>query len=36
MIQPLLDALAERGYDTMTAVQEAVTKPELAGADLYR
>ena len=34
MIQPLLDALAERGYDTMTAVQEAVTKPELAGADL--
>ncbi|WP_116083149.1 DEAD/DEAH box helicase [Tropicimonas sp. IMCC34011] len=34
MIQTLSDALAERGYDTLTAVQEAVTNPELADADL--
>ncbi|MBP1806198.1 DEAD/DEAH box helicase [Rubellimicrobium aerolatum] len=34
MIQTLLDALAERGYDTMTAVQEAVTQPGLDGSDL--
>ncbi|WOI57085.1 DEAD/DEAH box helicase [Palleronia sp. LCG004] len=34
MIQTLSDALAERGYDTLTPVQEAVTAPELDGADL--
>ncbi|QQA42194.1 DEAD/DEAH box helicase [Pelagovum pacificum] len=34
MIQTLSDALAERGYDTLTPVQEAVTDPELASADL--
>ena len=34
MIQTLSDALAERGYDTLTPVQEAVTDPELEGADL--
>ena len=34
MIPTLADALAERGYDTLTGVQEAVTAPELAGADL--
>jgi ATP-dependent RNA helicase DeaD len=34
MIQTLADALAERGYETLTAVQEAVTAPELAEADL--
>jgi ATP-dependent RNA helicase DeaD len=34
MIQSLSDALAERGYDILTPVQEAVTAPELAGADL--
>ncbi|WP_375690376.1 DEAD/DEAH box helicase [Pseudooceanicola sp. LIPI14-2-Ac024] len=34
MIQSLSDALSERGYDTLTAVQEAVTNPELANADL--
>ena len=34
MKQPLADALAHRGYDTLTPVQEAVTKPELEGADL--
>ena len=34
MIKTLSDALAERGYDTLTAVQEAVTNPELAEADL--
>ena len=34
MIQTLSDALAERGYDTLTAVQTAVTDPELEGADL--
>lgn len=30
----LSDALEQRGYSTLTQVQEAVTKPELEGADL--
>jgi ATP-dependent RNA helicase DeaD len=34
MIQPLSDALAERGYDALTPVQAAVTDPALNGADL--
>ena len=34
MIKTLSDALADRGYDTLTAVQEAVTNPDLAEADL--
>lgn len=34
MIQTLADALSERGYETLTPVQEAVTNPELSGADL--
>jgi len=34
MIQTLSDALAERGYDALTPVQEAVTNPELNEADL--
>ncbi|MAU47996.1 MAG: ATP-dependent RNA helicase [Yangia sp.] len=34
MITPLSDALSERGYDTLTPVQEAVIAPELAGLDL--
>ncbi|TBX26111.1 DEAD/DEAH box helicase [Nioella sediminis] len=34
MIKTLSDALAERGYDTLTSVQEAVTDPELQDADL--
>ncbi|PTX57548.1 ATP-dependent RNA helicase DeaD [Litoreibacter ponti] len=34
MIQPLSDALAERGYETLTPVQTAVTAPELEGRDL--
>ncbi|WP_037371742.1 DEAD/DEAH box helicase, partial [Salipiger mucosus] len=34
MIQTLADALAERGYDTLTPVQEAVTNPDLRDADL--
>ncbi|OOY27190.1 ATP-dependent RNA helicase [Thioclava sp. L04-15] len=34
MISPLSEALAERGYDTLTPVQEAVIAPELAGSDL--
>ncbi|MWB77343.1 DEAD/DEAH box helicase [Pseudooceanicola sp. 216_PA32_1] len=34
MIQTLSDALAERGYDTMTPVQLAVTDPALDAADL--
>ena len=34
MIKTLSDALAERGYDTLTAVQQAVTAPELQQADL--
>jgi len=32
--QTLADALKNRGYDSLTAVQEAVTAPELAQADL--
>ncbi len=34
MLKPLSDALAERGYDTLTDVQTAVTAPEIAEADL--
>ncbi|THH34369.1 DEAD/DEAH box helicase [Aliishimia ponticola] len=34
MIQTLADALSERGYDTLTAVQEAVTNPDLEAQDL--
>ncbi|MBY6004870.1 DEAD/DEAH box helicase [Salipiger bermudensis] len=34
MIQTLSDALAERGYDTLTPVQEAVTNPDLKDSDL--
>lgn len=34
MIKTLSDALAERGYETLTAVQEAVNAPELQDADL--
>jgi ATP-dependent RNA helicase DeaD len=34
MIATLKEALTERGFDTMTDVQEAVTAPELADADL--
>ncbi len=34
MIQTLADALAEKGYDTLTPVQEAVTDPALAGRDM--
>ncbi|QPM91950.1 DEAD/DEAH box helicase [Pseudooceanicola algae] len=34
MIQTLTDALTERGYETLTPVQEAVTNPELQDADL--
>ncbi|MDW4497975.1 DEAD/DEAH box helicase [Sulfitobacter sp. D35] len=34
MIQALADALAERGYDTLTAVQTAVSDPDLQDADL--
>ena len=34
MIQTLTDALSERGYDNLTAVQEAVTNPDLRDADL--
>jgi superfamily II DNA/RNA helicase len=34
MITALSEALAERGFDTLTPVQEAVTAPELADADL--
>lgn len=32
--QALADALEQRGYTDLTPVQEAVTKPELEGADL--
>ncbi|MCI2393694.1 DEAD/DEAH box helicase [Aliiroseovarius sediminis] len=32
--QPISDALAERGYDTLTQVQTAVSDPDLLGADL--
>jgi ATP-dependent RNA helicase DeaD len=34
MIRTLQDAIAERGYDTLTEVQEAVTAPALQDADL--
>ena len=34
MIPSLSEALAERGYDKLTPVQEAVTDPDLIGADL--
>ncbi|MDW3182872.1 DEAD/DEAH box helicase [Roseobacter sp.] len=34
MIQTLSDALAQQGYETLTPVQEAVTDPSLAQADL--
>ena len=34
MKQALADALAKRGYETLTPVQEAVTDPSLEGADL--
>ncbi len=34
MKQALLDAIAARGYDTLTPVQEAVTAPDLSGADM--
>ncbi|TMV03762.1 DEAD/DEAH box helicase [Ruegeria sediminis] len=34
MKQALADALQERGYDTLTPVQQAVTEPELEGRDL--
>ena len=34
MIPTLAEALAERGFDTLTDVQLAVTAPDLAGADL--
>ncbi|SIS76194.1 ATP-dependent RNA helicase DeaD [Roseivivax lentus] len=34
MIPTLSEALSERGYTTLTDVQEAVTAPELAAADL--
>ncbi len=34
MIQTLADALAARGYDTLTPVQQAVTDPDLQGQDL--
>jgi len=34
MIQTLADALANRGYDTLTQVQQAVSDPELAGRDM--
>lgn len=34
MISTLADALAERGYDTLTAVQKAVSDPDLSASDL--
>lgn len=34
MIQPLAEALAKRGYDSLTPVQIAVTDPDLGAADL--
>lgn len=34
MIQTIADALAAQGYDTLTAVQKAVTDPDLAEVDL--
>lgn len=34
MKHTIADALARKGYDTLTPVQQAVTQPELAGRDL--
>ena len=34
MISSLSEALAERGYDQLTPVQEAVSAPELVASDL--
>ena len=34
MITPLSEALAERGYETLTAVQQAVTEPDVGEEDL--
>lgn len=34
MITPLSEALAERGYETLTPVQEAVSAPDVAASDL--
>ncbi|MBT8411280.1 MAG: DEAD/DEAH box helicase, partial [Octadecabacter sp.] len=34
MIQTLADALAARGYETLTPVQQAVTNPDLVGQDM--
>ncbi|MDG2339700.1 MAG: DEAD/DEAH box helicase [Paracoccaceae bacterium] len=34
MIKTIADALSERGYETLTDVQEAVSEPELQNADL--
>ncbi|MEP5728911.1 MAG: DEAD/DEAH box helicase [Sulfitobacter sp.] len=34
MINTIADALAAQGYDTLTAVQQAVTDPDLTAADL--
>ncbi len=34
LIQTIADALAQQGYETLTAVQQAVTDPALAQADL--
>ena len=34
MTRLINEALAERGYDTLTPVQEAVSDPDLAGRDL--
>ncbi|MDO5757993.1 MAG: DEAD/DEAH box helicase [Rhodobacterales bacterium] len=34
MKKALADAIAARGYDTLTPVQEAVTNPDLVGADM--
>ena len=34
MIKTIADALAERGYETLTDVQQAVLNPDLQDADL--
>ncbi|MEP4805288.1 MAG: DEAD/DEAH box helicase, partial [Hyphomicrobiales bacterium] len=34
MKQTIADALARKGYDTLTQVQQAVTQPELEGRDM--
>ena len=34
MKQALYDAIAARGYETLTPVQEAVTAPDLTGRDM--